>query len=174
MPLHHLIVDVGAPTWLGRHDQLAALYARRVGNEIVLPGHVIDVDLHDAEVRYRCAEVGAHQSGHVTIEVVRRAVDLVGLGHSRDLHRLKDPVPGHVDNADVHGIILKEIFELATTEKAFAARERRSDRATDESERAWIEAVDLDPHQPVPLQRTDEADVALGLEVEIDIAEEIA
>src|SRR4029077_11182634 len=79
MPLHHLFVDVGAPAWLGRHDQLAVLYARRLGNEIVLPGHVIDVDLHDAEVRYRCAEVGAHQSGHVTIEVVRRAVDLVGL-----------------------------------------------------------------------------------------------
>ena len=85
----------------------------------------------------------------------------------------QDAVPGQVDNTDVHGIILEEIFELATAEKAFAARERRSDRATDESERAWIEAVDLDPHQPVPLQRTDEADVALGLEVEIEIEEEL-
>jgi hypothetical protein len=42
-----------------------------------------------------------------------------------------------------------------------------------EGERARIEAVDLDPHQPVPLQRTDEADVALGLEVEIEIEEEL-
>jgi len=57
--------------------------------------------------------------------------------------------------------------------KAFAARERCSDRATDEGERARIEAVDLDPHQPVPLECTDEADVALGLEVEIEIEEEL-
>jgi hypothetical protein len=104
---------------------------------------------------------------------VRRTVDLVGLDHGRDLHRLEDAVPGQVDNADVHGIILEEIFELATAEKTFAAREGRFDRATDEGERARIEAVDLDLHQPVPLQRTDEADVALGLEVEIEIEEEL-
>jgi hypothetical protein len=144
MPLHHILVDVGAPAGLRGHDQVAVLYARRLGDEIVLPGHVIDVDLHDAEVRNRCAEVGAHQRGHVAVEVVRRAVDLVGLGHGRDLHRLEDAVPGHVDNADVHGIILEEIFELATAEEAFAAREGRFDRATDEGERARIEAVDLD------------------------------
>ena len=173
MPLHHILVDVGAPAGLRGHDQVAVLYARRRGDQIVLPGHVIDVDLHDAEVRNHCAEVGAHQRGQVAVEVVRRAIDLVGLGHGRDLHRLEDAVPGQVDNADVHGIILEEIFELATAEKAFAAREGRSDRATDEGERARIEAVDLDPHQPVPLQRTDEADVALGLEVEIEIEEKL-
>jgi hypothetical protein len=144
MPLHHILVDVGAPAGLRGHDQVAVLYARRLGDEIVLPGHVIDVDLHDAEVRNHCAEVGAHQRGHVAVEVVRRAVDLVGLGHGRDLHRLEDAVPGHVDNADVHGIILEEIFELATAEEVFAAREGRFDRATDEGERARIEAVDLD------------------------------
>src|SRR6185437_6248971 len=32
---------------------------------------------------------------------------------------------------------------------------------------------DLDPHQPVPLERTNEADVALGLEVEIEIEQEL-
>jgi hypothetical protein len=41
MPLHHVLVDVGAPTGLGRHDQLAVVYARRLGDKIVLPGHVI-------------------------------------------------------------------------------------------------------------------------------------
>ncbi len=80
------------------------------------------------------AEVGAHQRGHVAVEVVRRAVDLAGLGHGRDLHRLEDAVPGQVDYADVHGTILEEIFELATAERAFAARERRFDRATDMGE----------------------------------------
>src|SRR5581483_8129334 len=173
MSLHRVLVNVGAPAWLGWNDQVTVLNARRLGDEIVLPGHVIDVDLHDAEVRYRCAEVGAHQRGHVAIEVVRSAVDLVGLGHRRDLHRLEDAVPRHVDNADVHGVILEEIFELATAEKAFAAREGRSDRAPDEGERTRIEAVNLDPHQPVPLQRADEADVALGLEVEIEIDKEL-
>ena len=33
MPLHHILVDVGTPAGLGWHDQLAALYARRFGDE---------------------------------------------------------------------------------------------------------------------------------------------
>src|SRR5215813_7941737 len=132
MSLHRILVDVGAPAGLGWNDQVTVLYARHLGDEIVLPGHVIDVDLHDAEVRYRCTEVGAHQRGHVTIEVVRRAVDLIGLGHGRDLYRLEDAIPGDVDDADVYGIILEEIFELAAAEEAFAARKGRCDRATDE------------------------------------------
>ena len=172
MPFHRILVNVSAPAGLGRHDQVAVLYARRLGDEIVFPGHIIDVDLHDPEVRNRCAEVGAHQSGNVAIEVVRRAVDLIGLGHECDLHRLEDAVPGHVDNGDVHRIILEEISELATSEKAFAARDGRSDRATDKGERARIEAINLDPHQPMPIERTDQADVPLGLKIEIEIEED--
>jgi hypothetical protein len=33
MPLHRVLVDVGAPAGFGRHDQLAVLYARRIGDE---------------------------------------------------------------------------------------------------------------------------------------------
>ena len=77
----------------------------------------------------------------------------------------ENAVPGHVDSGDAHGIILEEIFELATAKEDFAARDGRSDRATDEGERARIEAVNLDPHQPMPIERTNEADVALGLSV---------
>jgi hypothetical protein len=43
MPLHRVFVDVGAPAGLGRHDQLAVLYARRIRDEIVLPRRVIGV-----------------------------------------------------------------------------------------------------------------------------------
>ena len=50
---------------------------------------------------------------------------------------------------------------------------RKAKRGRHQGDRARIEAVDLDPHQPVPLQRTDEADVALGLEVEIEIEEKL-
>ena len=71
----------------------------------------------------------------------------------------ENTVLGHVDNADVHGIILEEIFELATAKEAFAGCGGRSDRATDEGERARIEAVNFDPHQPGPIERTNEADV---------------
>ena len=38
MPLHRVLVDVGAPAGLHGHDQVAVLYARRLGDEIVLPG----------------------------------------------------------------------------------------------------------------------------------------
>ena len=50
----------------------------------------------------------------------------------------ENAVPGRVRNGDAHGIVLEEIFELATAKEAFAAREGRSDRATDEGERARI------------------------------------
>ena len=143
------LVDVGAPAGLGGQDQVAVLDARRLGDEIVLPGHVVDVDLHDAEVRDRGAEVRAHQRRHVAVEVVRRAVDLVGLRHGRDLHRLEDAVPGQVDDADVHRALLEVILELAAAEEALAAGERRRDRAADQRQRARIEAVDLDPHEAV-------------------------
>jgi hypothetical protein len=32
MPLHHILVDVGSPAGLGRHDQVAVLYTRRLGD----------------------------------------------------------------------------------------------------------------------------------------------
>src|SRR5262249_43451137 len=86
-----------------------------------------------------------------------------------DLHGFEDTVPGHVDDADVHRIVLEVVLELAAAEEGFAACERRRDRAADQGKRTRIEAVDLDPHQPGSLDRAHEANVALGLEVEIEI-----
>ena len=34
----------------------------------------------------------------MAVKIMRRAVDLLGVGHRRDLHRFENAVPGHVDN----------------------------------------------------------------------------
>src|ERR1700728_1956849 len=55
------LVDVGAPAGTGRQQQIAVLDDRRLGDDLVLPFHVVDIDLHDLEVRDRGAEMGADQ-----------------------------------------------------------------------------------------------------------------
>src|SRR5262245_18179125 len=169
------LIDICAPAGLRRHDQVPILDTRRLRDEIVLPGHIVDVDLHDAEVRDRRAEMGAHQRRHVAVEVVRRAVHLIGLSHGGDLHRLENAVPGQIDDADIHRIALEEVLELATAKEGFAARERRGNRAADQRERSWIEAVYLDPHEAMLslLERANEADVTLGLEVEVEVEQKL-
>ena len=59
---------------------MAVLDARHERDQIILPRHVVDIDLHDPEVRHRCAQVGAHQRGEVTVEVVGSDVHLVRVG----------------------------------------------------------------------------------------------
>ena len=57
------------------------------------------------------------------------------------------------------------MFELATAERESQLLARGvSMRRQDEGERAQMGAVDLDRRRPVSLERTDGADVGLGLE----------
>jgi hypothetical protein len=54
---HRFLVDVGTPAGPGGHDQFAILDHRRVRHQIILPGHIVDIDFHDAEVGHGGAEV---------------------------------------------------------------------------------------------------------------------
>src|SRR4051812_3818887 len=51
------LVDVGAPAWAGRQQELAVLDDRRHCDDVVLPADVVDVDLHHLEVRHDGAEM---------------------------------------------------------------------------------------------------------------------
>src|SRR5215470_17757942 len=82
---HELLVDVGAKAGAGGQQQVAVLDDRWAGDDIVLPGDVVDVDLHDLEVGDRGAEMRADQRAEMAVEIMRRAVDLEGIRHIGDL-----------------------------------------------------------------------------------------
>src|SRR6185503_14314753 len=50
MGAHRLFVDVGAPAGPRRDHELAFLDDRRMGDEIVLPRHVVDLIFHDPAI----------------------------------------------------------------------------------------------------------------------------
>ena len=146
---------------------------RRRRHQVVLPRHVVDVDLHDAHVRQRGAEMRAHQGGQVAVEVVRRHVDLVRLGHVADLHALGEAVPGDVDDGHVHRVVLEEGAELPPREQRFATRDGGAQRIADLAQRQRVVTVDLEPHQAQVVEGARHRQVALGLEVEIQVEEDV-
>src|SRR5260221_14529737 len=76
---HRRLVDIGAPARAARQAEGAVLDDRRNRHQIVLPRHVVDVDLHDAEIRHRGAEMRAHQGREMAVEIMRRDIDLVSV-----------------------------------------------------------------------------------------------
>src|SRR5262245_23464179 len=63
---HGRLVHIRAPAGAPRQDQVAVLDLGRVGDELVVPGHDVGIDLHDAEIRHHRAEVCVHERGQVT------------------------------------------------------------------------------------------------------------
>ena len=97
----------------------------RDGHEVVVPGHRVGIDLHDPEVRHDGAEVGAHHGREVAVEVVRRDVDLVGVGHGGDLQRLRRRRSTGVSMiATSIALLLEERPVVAPAEQALARGDR--------------------------------------------------
>jgi hypothetical protein len=53
-----------------------------------------------------------------------RDIDLMGIGGSRDLHRLPDPVPHRIDDRDIHSLLAEVRQEFAQSEQGFARADR--------------------------------------------------
>ena len=109
----HRFVHVGTPADAGGQQQVAAFDDRHRRHQLVLPGHILDVDLHDPEVRDGGAEMGAHQRSDMAVEIMRCHVDLIGVRHGGDLEGFEDAVPGHVDDGDIDRLLLEIGLELA-------------------------------------------------------------
>src|SRR5579863_2781602 len=77
MGAHRFFVNVGAPARPRWHDHLALLDDRRMGQEVTLPRHIVDLEFHDPVVRNRGAKMRAHQGREVAAEIMRRDIDLV-------------------------------------------------------------------------------------------------
>src|SRR6516225_3749153 len=85
------------PAWSVRQDEISVPDIGQVSEEFVVPGEAIDIDLHDAQIRHRGAEMRIHHGAKMAIEVVWRDIHLIGFCGGCNFHRLPHPVPGRVD-----------------------------------------------------------------------------
>src|SRR5258708_23791724 len=60
-----LFVGFGAPARPVRHQEIAVLDLRQMGEEIVIPSQPVDVGLHDPQIRHRRAAMGIHHATEV-------------------------------------------------------------------------------------------------------------
>src|SRR5262249_15724575 len=132
-------VDGGAPAWAVRQEKLAVVDHVGLGEELGFPRHLVDVELHDAEIGYSRAEMRAHDIGQWTVEIMRGNVDLVGVGHDGHPRRLNEPIPLRVDDGDVDRVIFEVRLEIAAAEDPLERSDRRGRRLPDQTERLGLE-----------------------------------
>src|SRR5262249_55233522 len=80
----HRLVEVRPPPGPRGNHQFAGLDHRGMVDQLVLPRHVVDVDLHDPHVRHRGAQMRGVERRKLAVAVVGRDVELVALGGVRD------------------------------------------------------------------------------------------
>ena len=148
---------------------MAVLDLRHGGEQRVPPRHLVDIDLHDAQVRHGGGEVDVHHRAQVAVEVVRRDVDLAGFRASRDLHGLRDAVPHRVDNRHVHRAVVEIGLELAQADQRLAAGDGRPRGAAHLGEADRVVGIDLVPEQFVRVERVHDLQQPLGAEVEVEV-----
>ena len=140
-----------------------------MGHEVVVPGHVVALELHDPEIGDRGAEVRAHQGRQVPVEVVRGDVHLERLRQGSDAQGLQIAVPGHVHDGHVDGVLLEERLVLAPAVDGLKRSHRRAARATHSRERRRLVQVHLQPGEAVRLHGLGNAHQAFGLLAEIEV-----
>ena len=105
----------------------------------------------------------------MAVEIVRRHVDLVDVGHRRDLQRLVEAVPDHVDDGGVEGVGLEIGPEVAALQQCLARGDRARRVAPDERDRLRIVHVELEPGELGRPDRLGDAPEPLGAEVEVGV-----
>ena len=73
-----------------------------------------------AEFEHRGGEVRVHHRREVTIEIMRRDIDLVRLGRGRNLQGLPHAVPDRIDDRDVDSLLPEIGQEFAKADQRFA------------------------------------------------------
>jgi hypothetical protein len=114
------LVGLGAPAGAIRHDEMAVDNVRHMREQFVVPREAIDVSLHDPQIRHGCREMCIHHGAEMAVKIMRRDVDLEMFGGGSDLHRLPHPVPGRVDDGDIHRLFVEVGQELAQAQQRLA------------------------------------------------------
>ena len=106
--MDRVVIQIRAPADSVGESEFPIDNVRDMGNDIVFPGYIINVDLHDPKIRDCSAEVGAHQGRQMAIKVVRRYIALKAFSQCCDLHRLPYAIPRHVHDRDIHRLVFKK------------------------------------------------------------------
>ena len=109
----------------------------------------------------------------MAVEVVRRDVDLVGVGQRRDLQRLRDAVPGRVHDGHVHRLPLEELAVAAPRVLALERGQRDVDARADVVQRGRVEGVDLHPEEVERRHGARDLHEALRAEVEVEVHQDV-
>src|SRR4029077_14415799 len=99
-------------------------------------------------------------------------VDLVGIGHRRDLEGLREPVPRYVDDSHVYRGALEKRTVVAASEQALAGRDGDGGPAANVGEPLRVARVDLNPGQVIGRHGIGHLQETLGLEVPVEIHEQ--
>ena len=164
-----LLVDANAPTGPLRDEHVASLERWADGEQVVFPGYVVDLDLHDPDVRERRAELRRDERRQVAVVVVRRDIRLVGLSHRGHALALNPAVPGQVDDGDVGSMHLQVGPVLLGRDQTLAGRDPGGGGVFDLAQRGRIPGVVF---QPLHLERFEQpGDLlhAIGAEVVVDV-----
>ena len=113
MSLDSFFVNITSPTRSIRHNKVAIDDFRYMGHQVVYPRHMIDIDLHNPEIRHGCTQVRTHHGRQMTVEIMRRDIHLMGICNGGDFLGLPSTVPGYIDNRNVHGLGFKILPEFA-------------------------------------------------------------
>ena len=114
------LVGFGAPARAVRHDKMAVDDLGHMREQFMVPRQAVDVGFHDAQVRHGGREMRVLHGAEMAVEIMRGDVDLEMFGGSRNLHRLPYPVPGRVDDGDVHRLLVEVGQELAQAQQRLA------------------------------------------------------
>ena len=114
------LVGLGAPAGAIRHDEMAVDNLRHMREQFMVPRQPVDVGFHDPQIRHGGGEMRVHHGAEMAVEIMRGDVDLEVFGGGGDLHRLPHPVPGRVDDRDVHRLFVEVGQEFAQAQQRLA------------------------------------------------------
>src|SRR5262249_38942318 len=124
-------IDIRAPAWACGDSHVPLFNLRHSRGQGVLPGHVVNVNFHDADVGQGGAQGGAGEGRQVAVVVVRRHIELIDLSEVANFLGLTEAVPGHVNHEDIGGVALEIRDVVVHVVQVFARADLRGGRLLD-------------------------------------------
>ena len=165
----HFLHDVRAPAGGCGDGHVAVRYFGDGCGQLVLPGDVVYVYLHDADVGQGRAQGGADEAGQVAVVVVRRYVVLVNLRQVAHFFGLAEAVPGDVYHEHVRRVVLEIRNVVAHVKQVFAGADARAGGVFYLAQAQRLVHVDFEPEHVELLQDFGDAERAFRLEVEVEV-----
>ena len=103
------LVHFDAPTRAGRDRKGAVSDLRLKAEELIAPGHVIEVIFEEEQIGHDGGEMRAYGRAKMAVEIVRRNREAKQLRGIRSLFGLEKSVPENVDAYDVRAVTAQQI-----------------------------------------------------------------